>query len=267
MVIRKKSFGQHFLHDRRILTGIADAVGAEPGEQVVEIGPGTGRLTRYLVERVPAPDLCAIELDRDMIAHLAEHLPEVPVHAADACRVDWAALAERPTRLVGNLPYNASTAILFHALESRQRFRRFVFMFQKEVADRLTAQPGDRNYGAPAALVELVADTRYLFTVKPSAFRPPPKVDSAVVRFDPRPAPLHGLPEDELPAFGRFVHGVFKQPRKTLRNNLRAFHPEADAALEAAGLSGDVRPNTLDLAALVQLWRMVLTPRPTCTLP
>ncbi len=261
--MRKKSFGQHFLHDRRVLLGIVDALGIEAQDQVIEIGPGTGRLTRVLAERVPPQDLSALELDRDMVAHLAEHLPELRVTPADACRVDWAAHATRPTRLVGNLPYNASTAILFHALDSRHLFRRMVFMFQKEVAERLTAQPGDRNYGAPAAVLELVAETRYLFTVKPSAFRPPPRVDSAVVSFVPRQAPLHGLGDADLEAFGRFAHGVFKQPRKTLRNNLRVLTPDADAVLAAAELPGEARPNTLDLAALVHLWRMVLTPRPT----
>ena len=258
MVVRKKSFGQHFLHDRKVMHDIARAVGYQPGERIIEIGPGTGRLTRCLLEHIPLEALSAVELDREMIAHLLEAVPGLPVEQADAARVDWSAtLSGGDARLVGNLPYNAAAPIFFNALDHRRCFRRLVFMFQKEMAERFTALPGTDHYGAPSVITRLLTEPRWLCIVKPSAFRPPPRVDSAVVVFDPRPEPLLGIQEAEVPAFSSFTHGIFRQRRKTLRNNLRELTPEADRALAEGGIDGTARPETLPLEIIVQLFRLV----------
>ena len=259
MVVRKKSFGQHFLHDRKVMHDTARALEWREGEKVVEIGPGTGRLTRVLIDHIPLAAITAIELDREMIEHLAVEMPDLTVLSGDAARMDWGAVVgEGPAVLVGNLPYNASAPILFNALAHRHRFRRFVFMFQRELALRLAAKPGGGNYGAPSAIVRLLAPVRYLFTVRPSAFRPPPKVDSAVLAFDPLPTPALGVAEAEVEPLSKFIHGAFQQRRKTLRNNLRAMALDTEPILAAVGLEGRERPEELDLETFVALWRASL---------
>jgi 16S rRNA (adenine1518-N6/adenine1519-N6)-dimethyltransferase len=259
MVVRKKSFGQHFLHDRKVMHDTARALEWRDGEQVVEIGPGTGRLTRVLIDHIPVTSITAIELDPEMIGHLAEQMPELTVRSADAARIDWGTVVgDGPAVLVGNLPYNASAPILFNALAHRHRFRRFVFMFQRELALRLAAKPGSGDYGPPSAIVRLLAPARYLFTVRPSAFRPPPKVDSAVLAFDPLPAPALGVAEAEVQPLSKFIHGAFQQRRKTLRNNLRAMALDTEPILAAVGLEGRERPEELDLETFVALWRASL---------
>ncbi len=261
MVVRKKSFGQHFLHDRKVMHDISRAVGWTEGDRVIEIGPGTGRLTRCLLEHIPLEALSAIELDREMIGHLAEAVPGLAVTHMDAARVDWATFTGgAPTRLVGNLPYNAAAPIFFNTLDHRLRFKRMVFMFQREMAERFVAKPGSGDFGPPSVMARVLTEPTWLCIVKPSAFRPPPKVDSAVVMFDPRPIPLGGLAESEIAPFSALVHAVFRQRRKTLRNNLRAFTEQADRILEATGIDGGLRPETLDIAALVRLFREVHAP-------
>jgi 16S rRNA (adenine1518-N6/adenine1519-N6)-dimethyltransferase len=257
----KKSFGQHFLHDGRVIQAIVNAVNPEANDLVIEIGPGTGRLTKYLVERVGTERLRAVEADRDMVAHLATKIPGLQVIQADAARFEWANLVgEQKAVIVGNLPYNASTAILFHLLlNHRHRFRRMVFMFQREVADRLRAGPGSKTFGPPSVLATLVATVRMVVKVRPSSFRPKPKVDSAVLQFEPREQPLFEIGDHEVNAFNDFVHALFRQRRKTVLNNLKPVSgPEAADHLIAAGIDPRARAETLSIESLVALWRHVL---------
>ena len=254
----KKAFGQHFLHDRGVLAAIVRALDAQPGESVVEIGPGTGRLTAALVTAVGPERLVAIEQDRDMIAHLAETMPELRVLQGDAARFDLDALL--PAAVVGNLPYNASTAIFFHLLDSRLRIRRMVLMFQREVAERLVAVHGCKAYGPPSVLTKVLTDARLVLRVGPHAFHPPPKVWSAVLRVDPLPAPRFGLGEEDVAPFNEFVHGLFRQRRKTVSNNLRVLvgNTDATAALAAARLDPSLRAEAIAPETLVDLWRHVV---------
>src|SRR4051812_42913443 len=186
----RKSLGQHFLSDRRILTRIADALHLQGHETVLEIGPGRGALTDLLVER--AGRLIAIEYDRALAALLRERYARrsnVLIAEADVLEVSLGELAAGPFVLVGNVPYYITTPILFHALQ-RPRAERAVYLVQREVADRLTAAPGSKEYGALTVNVRAVARAEMLFGVPAGAFAPPPKVESAVVRITPLPAPL-----------------------------------------------------------------------------
>ena len=225
---RKRSLGQHFLHDRRVLDGIVRALDPRDDEMVVEVGPGTGRLTQPLVDRTSVERVVCVERDAAMIVRLGEKFPGMEVHDADAARFDFSTLRPGvPAVLASNLPYNASTAIYFHLLfEHRDRFRRFVLMFQREVADRLLATPErDRKaYGPPAVMTSILCTSRLVMKVWPSAFRPPPKVESAVVCIEPLAEPRFGVAASDVTALNRFVHALFAQRRKTLVNNLRAAH-------------------------------------------
>ena len=257
----KKAYGQHFLHDGSVLRAIVDALDAQPDERIVEIGPGTGRLTRKLVEAVGADRLVCVERDRDMITHLATYVPEVEVVRGDATQISWEALTgPAPALAVGNLPYNAATPIYFSLLESRHLFRRLVLMFQKEVADRLLAQPGTKRYGPPSVLTTLLSDARRVRNVPPSSFRPRPRVDSAVISVDPLEHARFGVQPAEIAPLQQFVRALFQQRRKTIANNLRAeVGPRAVADLEATGIAPSARPETVPPEALVQLWRRVVS--------
>src|SRR5690606_16139032 len=184
----KKALGQHFLHERGVVAKILLAIDPQPGERIVEIGPGQGALTFPLLER--HGELTAIEFDRDLLAPLTEaaraHGALTLVHA-DVLDVDFTALAAgTPIRLVGNLPYNLSSPILFHALDHAAAVRDMHFMLQKEVVDRMAAAPGSKVYGRLSVMLQASCEVTSLFTVGPGAFRPPPKVDSAVMRLVPR---------------------------------------------------------------------------------
>ena len=255
----KKAFGQHFLHDRGVLAAIVRTLAPKEGEAVVEIGPGTGRLTSALLEVVAAERLVAIEQDRDMIAHLGEKLPALRVLQGDAARFDFDPVL--PALVVGNLPYNASAAIYFHLLLGyRRHVRRMVLMFQREVAERFVAGPGSKAYGPPSVLTAVLAEACLVLRVGPEAFRPPPKVWSAVLRIDPLAEPRFGLGEGDVAPFLDFVHGLFRQRRKTVANNLRVLLGDADVAgpLGAAGVDGRLRAEAIAPETLVSLWRHVV---------
>lgn len=259
----KKSFGQHFLHDGRVLHGIGAALEVRPDEVVCEIGPGTGRLTKRLLERVGPERLICLERDRDMIEHLGHKFPDLRVIEGDATRFDWSTVVTGPAVVCGNLPYNVSAPIYFHLLEQhRSRFRRMVLMFQKEVAQRFVAQPGSKRFGPPSAITHVLADARLIMTVKPGAFRPPPKVDSAVIRVDPLAQPRFDLRPDQIPAFSEFVHSLFRARRKTVLNNLKPLTSNPLAALEAAGIEPRLRAEMLSVESLVDLMRRVLGSAP-----
>ena len=215
----RKSLGQHFLNDRRILERIVDTLDLSGTETVIEIGPGRGGLTDVLAPRCGR--LIAIEIDRALAARLRERYAgreSVTILEADVLKVNLGETAGGPFRLVGNVPYYITTPILFHALE-RPRPERAVYLVQREVADRIVAAPGSKEYGALSVNVQSVAIPRLLFRVAPGSFQPPPKVESAVVRIDPRPTPV--ITPDEEPVFRRFVQDVFGMRRKQLQRILR----------------------------------------------
>ena len=248
----KKQFGQHFLHERGIIAKIVRAVDPKPGDRIVEIGPGQGAITFPLLDAHGS--LTVIELDRDLIFPLTEaahaHGTLTVIHR-DVLTVDFTALAgdEGPLRLVGNLPYNVSSPILFHALEHAAVIRDMHFMLQKEVVDRMAAEPGSKVYGRLSVMLQAYCAVMPLFDVAPGAFRPPPKVDSAVVRLVPKPVDAIGV--DDPQRFATVVRDAFGQRRKTLRN---ALSQQCDAAaIEAAGIRPEARAEQVAVADFVRL--------------
>ncbi|UHQ20928.1 16S rRNA (adenine(1518)-N(6)/adenine(1519)-N(6))-dimethyltransferase RsmA [Lysobacter sp. KIS68-7] len=252
----KKHLGQHFLHEKGIIGKIVQAVDPKPGDRLVEIGPGQGAITFPLLDRHGA--LTVIEFDRDLIAPLTAaskaHGALTIVHS-DVLEVDFTALAagmhaqDGKIRLVGNLPYNLSSPILFHALDHAAAIRDMHFMLQKEVVDRMAAEPGSKVYGRLSVMLQAYCRVVPLFKVPPGAFRPPPKVDSAVVRMVPRAPGEIGVQDPKR--FAHVVRAAFGQRRKTLRNALNGV---ADSTMiEAAGLRPDARAEQIDVAGFVRL--------------
>ncbi len=253
----KKRLGQHFLSDPRLLARIADALGATAADTVIEIGPGRGALTAALLER--AGRVIAIELDRDLAPILRERWKDEPrftLVEGDVLAQDLGALAGGPYLLAGNVPYNITTPILFHAMR-RPRPARAVYLVQREVADRLCAPPGGEDYGALSVNVQALARAELLFGVPARAFSPPPKVESAVVRITPSDDPVVGEAEEE--SFRLLVQGAFGLRRKQLRRVVRTLWSleaaEADAVLGRARLEGDARPEVLGAADFARLLR------------
>jgi 16S rRNA (adenine1518-N6/adenine1519-N6)-dimethyltransferase len=259
----RKRFGQHFLEPVWVAK-VVDGINPTPNDTFLEIGPGRGALTRPLAKR--AGHVVAVEIDRDLAAALDdETIPNLRVIQSDFLALDLdAALADerRPVRVAGNLPYNVSSPILFTLLKAADGGRFFsdaTLMLQKEVADRLAANPGDKDYGALAIQIALTADVDRVLTLPPGAFRPPPKVTSALVHLRFR---LPSVDVGDLRVFERIVRGIFLQRRKTLANALR---PVADSLgrpaaqlLERAEVDGRVRPETLTLDDIARLSRAVL---------
>jgi len=259
----RKRFGQHFLEQAWVDKLIA-AVAPAADDTFLEIGPGRGALTRTLAARVAR--IVAVEIDRDLAAVLPSRVPaNVHVVTGDFLDIDLQALLRdeaAPLRVIGNLPYNISSPILFRLLaaaDEGRRFRDATLMLQKEVADRIVATAGAAGYGTLAVQVGLLADVNRLLTLPPGAFRPPPKVTSAVVRLRFRPPAAEvGDPA----AFERVVRGVFLQRRKTLLNALKpvadSFGRSAAQVLDRAGLDPSRRPETLDVHEMARLARAVL---------
>ncbi|MDZ3822247.1 MAG: 16S rRNA (adenine(1518)-N(6)/adenine(1519)-N(6))-dimethyltransferase RsmA [Pseudoxanthomonas sp.] len=249
--VPRKRFGQHFLHDPGVLARIVAAISPRPGEALVEIGPGEGALTDPLL--ATGATLTVVELDRDLAERLrARHDPRLTVVEADALTVDFGALAAAggaPLRLVGNLPYNVSSPILFHCLDHLDAIADMHFMLQKEVVDRMAAPPGDKTYGRLSVMLQARCTVTPLFDVGPGAFRPPPKVDSAVVRLQPRPA--GELPVADAARFAAVVKAAFAQRRKTLRNALSGL---LDAErIAAAGIDPGSRAEQVPVEGFVAL--------------
>ncbi|WP_140634654.1 16S rRNA (adenine(1518)-N(6)/adenine(1519)-N(6))-dimethyltransferase RsmA [Methylibium rhizosphaerae] len=223
----RKRFGQHFLSDSAVIDAIVRAIDPRPGQALVEIGPGLGAMTDPLVARCER--LTVVELDRDLAARLRKR-PELNVVEADVLTVDFAALAQQSgqkLRVVGNLPYNISTPILFHLLEQVEQVIDQHFMLQKEVVDRMAAAPGGKDYGRLSVMLQWRYDIESLIDVPPEAFDPPPRVDSAVVRMLPLPAVVAVDPA----LLGELVTSAFSQRRKLLRHSLGRW-------LEARGYGG-----------------------------
>ena len=238
----RKRFGQHFLVDERMVDRILAAVAPRGGEFIVEIGPGREALTGPLA--ASGAELTVVEIDRDLAARLVQRHPDLPVVCADALQVDYGDLAAgRPYRLVGNLPYNISTPLLFHFLAQQPPPQDMHFMLQQEVVERMSAGPGGKSRGRLSLACENLARVEPLFAVPPDAFEPPPRVDSAVVRVVPHGTPR--VPPKLTDAVERIVSRAFAQRRKTLRNSLRDLLDAS--ALGRAGVDPTMRPERLTL--------------------
>lgn len=248
----KKHLGQHFLTDPQVLQHILQVIAPTKTEQFVEIGPGLGALTEMLLPHCKA--LQAIEIDKDVLVSLkrrCQKLGEFSVLSQDVLTMDFAVLWPEASsyRLVGNLPYNISTPILFQVLAAASRVQDMHFMLQKEVTARMAASPGSKTYGRLSVMVQYQAEVTELFDVSPQAFNPPPKVDSAVVRL----MPYHQKPiqaKDET-HFANLVMNIFSQRRKMLRASLKQFYPNAD--LSTCPIDITLRPEQLSVADLVKL--------------
>ncbi len=239
----RKRFGQNFLHDRAVLGRIVAAIAPQRDDAMIEIGPGLGALTMPLLQRLE--HLEVVEIDRDLTAALRAMAPpeRLTIHNADALRFDFAARAPAAGRLriVGNLPYNISTPLLFHLLGQAAAIQDMHFLLQKEVVERMVAAPGSKRYGRLTVMLGARAQARQLFTVGPGAFRPAPKVDSAVVRIEPLAEPL--VPPSVEGSFRRVVNQAFSNRRKTLRRALTGILDPA--AIAATGIDGGRRPEEL----------------------
>jgi 16S rRNA (adenine1518-N6/adenine1519-N6)-dimethyltransferase len=249
----KKHYGQHFLHERGVVERIVAAIAPQPGDHIVEIGPGEGALTLPLLDAAHA--LTAIELDAELIEPLraaARAHGELTIIHADVLKVDFTALAAGgKLRLAGNLPYYVSSPILFHCLEHSRAITDMVFMLQKEVVDRMAAPPGSKTYGRLSVMLQLACTVEPLLHVPPGAFRPPPQVDSAVVRLIPRATPLDA--QVDSACVEAIVRAAFGQRRKTLANALSGV---LDAqAIRAAGIDPKARAETLSPQHYVELAR------------
>lgn len=248
----RKRLGQHFLHDPAVLERVAAAIQPRPGDAMVEIGPGRGALTAVLLPRLERLD--AVELDRDLIPLLEARvagLGELRVHSADAVAFDFCALAPAPgsLRVVGNLPYNVSTPLIFHLIEQLACLRDLHFMLQREVAQRLAAGPGAAAYGRLGIMVQYRCEVESLFDVGTGAFTPPPKVVSSFVRLRPLPAPRARVRDEAC--FRQLVAQAFMHRRKTLRNAVHRLLTEAQ--IRAAGVDPQARPETLSIAQFAAL--------------
>lgn len=244
----RKRFGQNFLIDDGIIHAIVNAIHPQPTDIVVEIGPGLGALTSPLLERLP--HLHAVELDRDIVARLKKRWPaeRLTVHSCDALKFDFAQLGH-DLRIVGNLPYNISTPLLFHLMNFAAHIRDMTFMLQKEVVDRMVAEPATEAYGRLSVMLQYRHEMDKLFDVPPGAFRPAPKVTSSIVRLVPRPANV--LQARDAALLGRIVTAAFGQRRKTLRNTLREFIGEAELA--ALGIDAGLRGERLSVDEFVRI--------------
>lgn len=248
----RKRFGQNFLSDDRVIRQIVASFQPGRDQNVVEIGPGLGALTKELLPALGR--LQVVELDRDLAARLPKTLAglgELVIHAGDALDFDFAPLGTpgvADLRVIGNLPYNISTPLIFHLLAQTGVVRDMTFMLQKEVIDRLCAEPGGNDYGRLTVMTQYRCQAEWLFDVPPEAFSPPPKVTSAIVRLTPHATLPHPCRDERL--LGEVVTTAFTMRRKTLRNALRRY-PEA--ALAATGVDASHRPETLSVADYVAI--------------
>lgn len=265
----RRRFGQNFLIDQQIIDRILQSVAVAEDQDIVEIGPGLGALTEGLASK--AGTFTMVELDRDLAQKLSQRYgdqPQIQLVQADALKVDFTALAHKLTqhnhtsttagsrklRIVGNLPYNISTPLMFHFFKHASVISDMTFMLQREVALRLLATPGSSNYGRLSVMTQFHCHGEYLLEVPPEAFRPAPKVHSAVVRLIPHTPPLNT--EAEQTCFATLVREAFSQRRKTLRNGLRnSMNVEQ---IEAAGIQPSQRPETLSVEDFVRLTQSAL---------
>jgi 16S rRNA (adenine1518-N6/adenine1519-N6)-dimethyltransferase len=250
MHVARKRFGQHFLHDPGVIARIVAAIDPRSGERLVEIGPGLGAITLPLLARVP--ELHAIEIDRDAIRHLRAVTgasASLHLHEADALEFNLAGLDDgQRLRVIGNLPYNISTPLLFRMIEQRQHIRDMHFMLQKEVVARMAAAPDTEHYGRLTVMLAPWLRIEPLFDIGPGAFRPPPRVTSTFVRLAPHDEPLR---IEQPRSYASVVAAAFSQRRKTLRNALKAILSEEE--IRAAGIDPGARAETVPAAGFATL--------------
>jgi len=246
----KKRFGQHFLQDHAVIQTLIQYINPKQQQQIIEIGPGMGALTFPLLKLLDKMEV--IEIDRDVIKHLQQQGGnKLTIHNVDALRFDLSHLLkdDQPLRIVGNLPYNISTPLIFHLLEYAQHIEDMHFMLQKEVVDRIVAQPGSKTYGRLSVMVQYHCQTEYLFFVGPQAFNPPPKVDSAVLRLQPwQQKPYQAK---DIILLSQVVTQAFSMRRKTLRNTLKKLL--STEQIESVGINPSLRPENLSVKNYVDL--------------
>jgi 16S rRNA (adenine1518-N6/adenine1519-N6)-dimethyltransferase len=252
----RKRFGQNFLHDAAVVRKIVEAIDPRPGQSIVEIGPGQAALTGALIERIG--HLHAIEIDRDLAARLRVRFPaeKLTLIEADALTFNWNALATGRLRIVGNLPYNISTPLLFALMRIAESVIDQHFMLQMEVVDRMVASPGSKTYGRLSVMLQFRYRLTKLFDVPRGSFRPAPQVTSSVVRMEP--LATSELPNVDAEAFARVVAAAFGQRRKTLRNALSELL-DAEQIVES-GVDPQARAETLGLQSFVALARCLAAP-------
>jgi 16S rRNA (adenine1518-N6/adenine1519-N6)-dimethyltransferase len=248
--IARKRFGQNFLHDDHVLSSITESINPRAGDAMVEIGPGLAAMTDQLLRSLP--HMHVVELDRDLVARLEKKYPreKLTIHSGDALKFDFGTIPVREgqkLRVVGNLPYNISSPLLFHLAEFAPQVQDQHFMLQKEVVERMVAEPGSKVYGRLSVMLQWRYHMDLLFVVPPEAFDPPPKVDSAIVRMIPVAKPLP-CDRETLEAV---VQKAFSQRRKVIRNCLSGMFTEEQ--IRAAGVDPTARPETVALEGYVAL--------------
>ncbi|MEO6831583.1 MAG: 16S rRNA (adenine(1518)-N(6)/adenine(1519)-N(6))-dimethyltransferase RsmA [Chitinophagaceae bacterium] len=248
----KKSLGQHFLHDEDIALAIVNMMHPAPGLRLLEVGPGGGALTKYLLE-LPNIEYKAVEIDKEKVLWLRKNFPAIEGKIIEADVLEMRLPFEGMFSIIGNFPYNISSQILFLVLEWQEQVETVVGMFQREVAKRIASGPGSKEYGILSVLMQAFYDVEYLLDVPPTAFTPPPKVMSGVVRFAKNSNP-HNITDRKI--FKRLVKAAFNQRRKTLRNALRGTLPEA--ALTTEPLMSK-RAEQLSVAQFADLYHRYLT--------
>jgi 16S rRNA (adenine1518-N6/adenine1519-N6)-dimethyltransferase len=248
--IAKKRFGQNFLTDRGVIASLVDAISPLPNDLMAEIGPGLGALTQPLLAKLK--HLHVVELDRDIVSWMQNHYAKdsITIHNVDALKFDFASLATAgKLRVVGNLPYNISTPILFHLMDNIANISDMHFMLQKEVVERMVAEPSTAAYGRLSVMLQYRLQMEYLFTVPPEAFEPAPKVESAFVRAIPYVRPPYPAANEAL--FAKVVLSAFGQRRKTLRNTLKGLLD--DAGFDATGIDPQLRAENISVQQFVTI--------------
>lgn len=247
----RKRFGQHFLHDQSIIQRLIRAIHPMPGQSLVEIGPGQGALTYPLLKQ--CGELTAIELDRDLIPLLqqkSQPLGKLHLINIDVLKIDLSSLSLKPPlRLVGNLPYNISTPLMFHLLTYSSLIQDMHFMLQKEVARRIIASPNNKHYGRLSVMMQYYCHSEYLFDVAPHCFTPPPRVDSAIIRLIPHSAPTVEISDKQI--LDNIVQTAFNQRRKTISNSLKKLLSRD--TIQALGIDPNARAENLTLAEFALL--------------
>lgn len=246
----RKRFGQNFLHDPVIIQRIVDVINPQEQDHIVEIGPGKGALTELILQRVGKLDV--IEIDRDLVKTLTASIgndKRLNIHEADALKLDLSQFSHTNLRIVGNLPYNISTPLLFHLLTYKDCIKDMLFMLQKEVVNRICAEPGSKQYGRLTIMLQCYCDVESLFTIKPGAFSPSPKVDSAIVKLTPLAKPRYELSDHEC--LKVIVREAFSQRRKTIRNALKKVMTDTD--IKELGIAPEIRAENLEIADFVRL--------------
>lgn len=246
----KKRFGQHFLNDFSVIEKLIHEINPSFNDKIVEIGPGLGALTFPILEKIKALEV--VEIDRDVIARLQQkNNLKLTIHGVDALKFDFTSLQEKPNklRIIGNLPYNISTPLIFHLLNFKDNISDMHFMLQNEVVKRITAEPNSKAYGRLSVMVQYHCKTEYLFFVGPESFDPPPKVDSAILRLSPwQDQPYQAKDEKHL---SELVAQAFSMRRKTLRNNLKKI--VSAEQIEALGIDPSQRAESLSILEFVTL--------------